>query len=110
MFPTMLRIGFADLMAYRAQVVIWILTTTMPLVMFAVWSTVAEQAPVGRFDEKTFAGYFLSTLVVRQLSASWIVWELNEHIRFRSIPRRYTWSCMRGRRSTPGCSPSSFSR
>lgn len=81
MFPTMLRIGFADLLAYRAQVVIWILTTTMPLVMYAMWSTVAREAPVGRFDQNTFAGYFLSTLVVRQLSASWIVWELNEHIR-----------------------------
>jgi ABC-2 type transport system permease protein len=77
----MLRIGFADLFAYRAQVVIWILTTTMPLVMYAMWSTVAREAPVGRFDQNTFAGYFLSTLVVRQLSASWIVWELNEHIR-----------------------------
>jgi len=81
MFPTMLRIGFADLFAYRAQVVIWILTTTMPLVMYAMWSTVAREAPIGRFDQNTFAGYFLSTLVVRQLSASWIVWELNEHIR-----------------------------
>lgn len=81
MFPTMLRIGFADLFAYRAQVVIWILTTTMPLIMYAVWSTVAREAPLGRFDEATFAGYFLSTLVVRQLSSSWVVWELNEHIR-----------------------------
>jgi ABC-2 type transport system permease protein len=80
-FPTMLRIGFADLFAYRAQVVIWILTTTMPLIMYALWSTVAKEAPLGRFDEPTFAGYFLSTLVVRQLSSSWVVWELNEHIR-----------------------------
>lgn len=81
MFPTLLRVGFADLMAYRAQVVIWILTTTMPLIMYAMWSTLAREAPIGRFDERTFAGYFLSTLVVRQLSASWVVWELNEHIR-----------------------------
>jgi viologen exporter family transport system permease protein len=81
MFPTMLRIGFADLLAYRAQVVIWILTTTMPLIMYALWSTVAREAPLGRFDESTFAAYFLSTLVVRQLSSSWVVWELNEHIR-----------------------------
>ena len=70
MFPTMLRIGFADLFAYRAQVFIWILTTTMPLVMYAMWSSLAREAPLGRFDEATFAGYFLSTLVVRQLSSS----------------------------------------
>lgn len=85
MFPTMLRVGFADLSAYRAQVVIWILTTTMPLVMYAMWSTVAREAPLGRFDETTFAGYFLATLVVRQLSASWVVWELNETIRSGSL-------------------------
>lgn len=81
MFPTMLRIGFADLFAYRAQVVIWILTTTMPLVMYALWSSLAREAPLGRFDEGTFAGYFLAMLVVRQLSSSWVVWELNETIR-----------------------------
>jgi ABC-2 type transport system permease protein len=81
MFPTMLRIGFADLFAWRAQVLIWILTTTMPLIMYEVWSTLAQTGPVGRFDERTFAAYFLSTLVVRQLSSSWVVWELNEHIR-----------------------------
>lgn len=77
----MLRVGFASMTAYRAEVVIWILTTTMPLVMFAMWSTVAAEAPVGRFDEPLFAGYFLSTLVVRQLTAAWVVWELNYTIR-----------------------------
>lgn len=77
MFPTMLRVGFAELVAYRGEVLIWILTTTMPLIMYAMWSTIAREAPVGRFDESTFAAYFLSTLIVRQLASAWIVWELN---------------------------------
>jgi ABC-2 type transport system permease protein len=81
MFPTMLRVGFSALMAYRGEVFIWILTTTMPLIMYAMWSTIAREAPIGRFDEKTFAAYFLSTLVVRQLASAWIVWELNYTIR-----------------------------
>ncbi len=81
MFPTMLRIGFAELMAYRGEVLIWILTTTMPLIMYAMWSTIAREAPLGRFDESTFAAYFLSTLIVRQLTSAWIVWELNYTIR-----------------------------
>lgn len=80
-FPTLLKIGFAELAAYRGEVLIWIFTTTMPLIMYAMWATLAAEAPVGRFDEATFAAYFLSTLVVRQLSASWIVWELNYMIR-----------------------------
>lgn len=80
-FGTMLRVGFAELAAYRGEVVIWILTTTMPLVMFALWSTLAREAPVGRYDEAAFAAYFLSTLVVRQLTSAWVVWELNYIIR-----------------------------
>jgi len=80
-FWALTRVGFASLSAYRAQVVIWFLTTTMPLIMFALWSTVARQGAVGRFDEGVFASYFVSTLVVRQLSSAWVVWELNENIR-----------------------------
>jgi ABC-2 type transport system permease protein len=81
MFPTMMKVGFASMMAYRSEVFIWILTTTMPLIMFAMWSTIAREAPVGRFDETTFGAYFLSTLIVRQLTSAWIVWELNYMIR-----------------------------
>lgn len=68
-------------MAYRGEVLIWILSTTMPLIMYAMWSTLAREGPLGRFDEATFAAYFLCTLVVRQLSAAWVVWELNWTIR-----------------------------
>ena len=78
---SMLRIGFAEAVAYRGEVLIWILSTTMPLIMFAMWSSLAAEAPLGRFDEPTFAAYFLATLVVRQLSAAWVVWELNWTIR-----------------------------
>ena len=81
MLPTIFRVGFADLVAYRSEMVIWILTTTMPLIMFSMWSSIASQGPVGRFDVGTFASYFLATLIVRQLASAWIVWELNHQIR-----------------------------
>lgn len=80
-FPTILKIGFHELVAYRAEVLIWILSTTMPLVMLAMWASIAREAPVGRFDENTFAAYFMVTLIVRQLASSWVVWELNFSIR-----------------------------
>ncbi len=78
---TLLKIGFAEALAYRGEVLIWILSTTMPLIMYAMWSALAAESPLGTFDEATFAAYFLSTLVVRQLSAAWVVWELNWTIR-----------------------------
>ncbi|NRD47887.1 ABC transporter permease, partial [Corallococcus exiguus] len=39
--PTMLRIGFSEAVAYRAEMIIWVLATTMPLIMLALWSAVA---------------------------------------------------------------------
>src|SRR5438874_2580535 len=34
-FPTLMRIGFAEAVAYRAEMFVWILATTMPLVTLA---------------------------------------------------------------------------
>jgi ABC-2 type transport system permease protein len=77
----MFRVGFAEMVAYRAEMIVWILTATLPLVMMLVWDRVAQDGAVGRFGQADFARYFVLTLVVRQLTASWVVWELNEKIR-----------------------------
>jgi ABC-2 type transport system permease protein len=87
-YPALLRVGFAESVAYRAEMLVWMLTTTMPLVSLALWSAVAEAAPVGRFTAARFAAYFLATLVVRQVTGSWIVWEMNQEIRSGALSRR----------------------
>ena len=87
-YPTLLRVGLAEAVAYRAEMLIWMLTTTMPLVSLALWSSVAETAPVGRFTQQGFAVYFLATLLIRQLTGSWLVWELNQEIRSGTLSRR----------------------
>ncbi len=87
-YPALLRVGFAEAVAYRAEMLVWMLTTTMPLVSMALWSAVAGVAPVGRFTQTRFASYFLATLVVRQLTSSWLVWEMNNDIRSGTLSRR----------------------
>lgn len=79
--PTLLRVGFAEAVAYRAEFLVWILSTNMPLVMLALWTAVARDAPVGRFGQRDFVAYYLAALVVRQLTGAWVVWELNHEIR-----------------------------
>jgi ABC-2 type transport system permease protein len=79
--PVLLRVGFAEAVAYRAELLVWILSTTMPFVMLALWSAVARDAPVGRFGQEQFVAYFLATFLVRQLTGSWVSWELNYEIR-----------------------------
>lgn len=87
-YPTLLRVGLAGAVAYRAELLIWMLTTTMPLVSLALWSAVAADGPVGRFTPARFGSYFLATLVVRQLTGSWLVWGLNMEIRSGTLSQR----------------------
>ncbi len=87
-YVTLLRVGFAAALAYRAEMVVWMLTTTMPLVSLALWSAVAAEAPVGRFGPSDFVAYFLAALVVRQLTSSWLVWQMNQDIKQGSLSQR----------------------
>jgi len=92
-FPTLLRIGLLEAFAYRAEFVIWMLVTTMPLVMLglmtAVTSDGAFTAPSGRsFDQGAVNSYYLATLIVRQLTGSWVVWEMVREIREGSLMLR----------------------
>jgi ABC-2 type transport system permease protein len=86
--PTLFRVGFASALAYRSEMLVWILATNMPLVMLALWSAVARDGPVGRFGQRDFVAYFLATLIVRQLSGSWVVWEMNQEIRQGTLGQR----------------------
>ena len=79
--PTLLRIGFADAVAYRAELVVWLLSTNMALVMMALLTAVARDGPVGRFGQRDFVAYYLATLVVRLVTGAWVVWEANLEIR-----------------------------
>ncbi len=80
-YPTLLRIGFAEMVAYRAEFLVWVLTTNMPLVMMALWQSVASNGPVGRFGQSQFVTYFLAALVVRLVTSTWMVWEMTMDVR-----------------------------
>ena len=79
--PTLLRVGFADAVAYRAELVVWLLSTNMSLVMMALLTAVARDGKVGRFGQSDFVAYYLATLVVRLVTGAWVVWEANMEIR-----------------------------
>jgi ABC-2 type transport system permease protein len=89
-YPTLLRIGLAEAVAYRAEMLVWMLTTTMPLVNMALWSTVATGRRLG--PEGLSGGdlvvYFLLTLIVRLLTGSWVLWEMNQEIRGGAMSQR----------------------
>jgi ABC-2 type transport system permease protein len=80
-YPTLLRIGLAEAVAYRAEFLVWMLATTMPLVMLAIMTAMAREAPVGPFDQRRFVAYYLVTLVARNMSGAWVAWEMVQEIK-----------------------------
>jgi ABC-2 type transport system permease protein len=87
-FPTLFKVGLAEIVAYRAEFLVWILTPNMPLVMLAVWLAVASGGPVGRFDSHQFTAYYLAVLVVRLLTSTWVVWQMSMEIRDGTLSAR----------------------
>jgi len=79
--PTLLRVGVAETVAYRAEFLVWILTTTLPLVMLGLWSSVASEQAFAGYREADFVAYYLATLMVRNLTGSWVAWQISEEIR-----------------------------
>jgi ABC-2 type transport system permease protein len=86
--PALLRAGVAEAVAYRAEMLVWVLATTMPLVMLALWTSAAQNAPIGRYGERQFVAYFLATFIVRQLTGSWAFWDINFEIRNGTLAMR----------------------
>ncbi|MBK9032382.1 MAG: ABC-2 family transporter protein [Myxococcales bacterium] len=86
--PTLTRIGLVEALAYRAEMVVWLLTTTMPLVMLGLWTSVADEAPFRAWATRDFVAYYLVVLIVRNLTSNWVAWQMSEEIRTGTVAAR----------------------
>ncbi len=86
--PTIVRVSVASAVAYRAEIIVWVLTTTMPLIMLPLWHAVAEEAPIERFTASRFTAYFLAAFVVRQVVGAWAAWTINYEVRTGALSQR----------------------
>ena len=81
----LLKVNWSLVLEYRAGMVIWVLANTLPLVMLAVWVTIAGQGSVGAYGAAEFTAYYLTLLLVRQLTSVWVAWELDHDIRMGEL-------------------------
>ena len=80
-WPTLIKVSFAEAVAYRAEFLVWILTTTMPFIMLALMSSVVAEGPIEGYDQQSITAYYLATFRVRLLTGAWVVWEMTMEIR-----------------------------
>jgi len=86
--PTLLRVGVAETVAYRAEFIVWMLTSTMPLINLALWTSVADEAPFQQYRSQDFVAYYLGLLIVRNLTGNWVAWQIMEEIRMGVLSMR----------------------
>jgi ABC-2 type transport system permease protein len=86
--PDLFRVAFAQMVAYRAEMIIWVLTATLPLIMLSIWSSAASEGPIAGMDQDDIARYFLFTMIVRQITSLWLVWEFAYSVRTGTLSPR----------------------
>lgn len=73
---------------YRANMAIWSVASILQIVVYlSVWRAVADAAggAAGGYSAAQFAGYFLVLLVVRDLTYTWLPYEITGHVRQGSL-------------------------
>jgi len=56
--------------------------------MLGLWTSVAQEAPFQGYASQDFVAYYLATLIVRNLTGSWVAWQISEEIRMGSMSMR----------------------
>lgn len=84
-YAVLMRASWGLVLEYRASTFIWMLTNILPLVMLAVWLSLAEEGPIGAYGPGEFVSYYLGILVVRQFTTVWVIWDLDRQIRLGEL-------------------------
>jgi ABC-2 type transport system permease protein len=84
-FVVLLRAAWIDALAYRAQLFIWVTTGMLPLIMLAIWRTLAGDGTIGGYARDDFVAYFVGALCIRQLTGVWIIWDMEREIRLGEL-------------------------
>jgi ABC-2 type transport system permease protein len=76
---TLLTTYYAYMVEYRAELLLWALSGSLPIILMGVWT---QAAATGNFSLNTmqFARYFLAVFLTRQMTVVWVIWEFEREI------------------------------
>ena len=74
-----LSVYYAHMLEYRAELFLWALSGTLPLILMGVWTKASQSGKFG-LQPADFARYFLTVFLVRQITAVWVIWEFEKEV------------------------------
>lgn len=70
----LLAVSHAQMVEFRSEIVLWILASSFPFIMMAVWVKAGESEAYV-FSAAAFAQYFIAVFMVRQMTIVWVIHE-----------------------------------
>ncbi|WP_414577733.1 ABC transporter permease [Anabaena sp. CCY 9402-a] len=76
---TLLTVYYAYMVEYRAELILWVLSGSLPIILMGVWIKASQGGQFG-LSSIDFARYFLTVFVVRQISVVWVIFEFEKEV------------------------------
>ena len=70
---------YAHMLEYRAEIFLWALSGSLPIILMGVWIKAAQTSDFG-LNSTDFAHYFFSVFLVRQFTTIWVIWEFEKEV------------------------------
>ncbi len=80
-FRAIFVVYYAMMVEYRAELALWSIATSIPLIMMGVWSQVAGSGElIAGEGDIGILRYFLAAFLVRQFTVVWVIHEFEWHV------------------------------
>ncbi|BAY21923.1 hypothetical protein NIES2100_16860 [Calothrix sp. NIES-2100] len=76
---TLLSVYYAYLLEYRAEMILWVLSGSLPIIFMGIWIQAAQSGRLN-FTPVDFARYFLAVFIIRQFTAVWVIWDFQKEV------------------------------
>ncbi|MTJ06912.1 ABC-2 family transporter protein [Anabaena sp. UHCC 0204] len=74
-----LSVYYAYMLEYRSELILWVLSGSLPIIMMGVWVQAAEGGIFG-LEPVDFARYFFAVFLARQISVVWVIYEFEKEV------------------------------
>jgi ABC-2 type transport system permease protein len=76
---TFLSVYYAYMVEYRAELILWVLSGALPIILMGVWIQAAQGGEFG-LKPLDFARYFITVFFVRQITVVWVIWDFEREV------------------------------
>jgi ABC-2 type transport system permease protein len=76
---TLFSVYYAYMLEYRSELILWVLSGSLPIILMGVWIQAAQGGNFG-LTAVDFARYFFAVFLTRQITVVWVIFEFEKEV------------------------------